>query len=117
MTVRQPGEMREVVELQKSVRTDTDAGGYVDNWQPVATVRAKVEPLRGSEQIQARAVTAVFDYRVTIRHRHDIGPDWRLIWKRRAPATDVEMSIVSFPQNNDQRRRYLEINCLRGKAA
>ena len=74
-------ELRHVVELQAESATGDGGGGQTDPWASpviVATVRARVEPMRGAERQHAMQIEAALTHRVTIRHRADVTAKMRL---------------------------------------
>jgi SPP1 family predicted phage head-tail adaptor len=98
------GNLRERVELQKRTVELDEFGGEEITWVPLATVWARVEPLKGTERFAAQQVIATLAYRVHIRYRGDLGPLDRVIWNEQ--QLDVQAVI-----NPDERRRYEVLDC------
>ena len=68
-------------------------------------MRARVKPLRGTERIDAGAMTAPFDYEVTMHHRADVkAQGYRLDWG------GVKMNIRSVA-NMDEKDVFLTLFC------
>lgn len=81
------GRLRERVTFQHPQIADDGAGGGSLSWldiTPTPTVWAAVEAVTGSEPVEADARQAEVNYRVTIRARQDLAPEWRLTWRGRA---------------------------------
>jgi len=81
MTAR-PGQLRESVTLQNYTEVDDGAGNWFGEWFDVATVPARIQSLKGSEEVLASRLTGVQPIVVTIRNGGDVaevGTDWRLI--------------------------------------
>lgn len=76
------GELTERITIQGETRTPDGYGGYTVEWTDVATVWARVVPLRGREQIEAQQLGASQMYRVTIRNRA-VDPAQRIMWRGR----------------------------------
>jgi len=79
-------ELQHVVEIQVESTAGDGGGGQTDPWASpviVATVRARVEPLRGNERLHAMQIEATLTHRVTIRHRPDVTAKMRLKFDNR----------------------------------
>jgi SPP1 family predicted phage head-tail adaptor len=86
-----------------------DARGQAeDAWVDVATVWARVEPMRGREYFAAAQMQATADVRITIRHRSDIDATWRALHR------GVAHALVSPPIDPHARRETLELMCTTG---
>lgn len=72
------GELRERVTIQQPSVAATQARTVT--WSSLAIVWANVSPAAASERIQAAAMGAAHDYRVTIRYRGDVTPTMRIAW-------------------------------------
>jgi SPP1 family predicted phage head-tail adaptor len=99
------GNLRERVNLIEPVTTGTSPLGepilqLVDR----GTFHARVEPLKGDERMRGGGVTQTHTLLVHIRHRDDIGPDWRIIWRGRSYG-------ITARRNLDERRRFLTLDC------
>ena len=75
------GRMRERVRIEREARTSDNAGGAVLTWTTVAVLWAAVEPLKGTERMQAMQMEASNLYKITLRNP---GPAFtaadRLVW-------------------------------------
>lgn len=96
------GALRERVILQ--ARSDaTDAiGAVVYSWATVATLWARVRPVNSRESTIADRIAATAFYEVTIRHRSDVSPTGRLVWRNRV------LNVVGIT-NPDERRAYIAL--------
>lgn len=113
MTTREPyrpqriGNLRETVTLQENREVGSDGfGGTIYELVDVATVAARIEPLKGDEQVIAGGIAAVSDVLVHIRHRSDVDETWRV----KDGTTSYNITAV---RNLDERRRYLTLDCTR----
>lgn len=74
-----PGMLRTSLVLQEPIETSDGAGGYTLSWGTYATIQAHVAQTGGNEVLQAGRLSAVSQYRATIRYRSDIGPESRAV--------------------------------------
>lgn len=101
------GQMRERVIIQQESNVSDGMGGVTLGWSAVATVWARVAPLRGMEAQQARQVQDVQSYKVTMRYRSDVTPKMRLVWGSK--TLNIRAVI-----NPDEKSRYSELLCDEG---
>lgn len=94
--------LRQRVVLQKPA-TPTD-GETTPTYSDVVTLRAEVMPLRGTEQSRRDQMEAILAWRVIIRYRAGIGPDWRFTWGSRT----LNITTAYDPE---QRGRLLVCEC------
>jgi len=66
------GRLRHVVILQRQSSTQDDYGQRIDTWATIATVRANIIPMKGSEYIAARGEQANTTSEITIRNSTDV---------------------------------------------
>lgn len=97
------GNMRERITLQRLERIPDGAGGSEETFVDVATVWARVEPVKSAEQFMAGGIQGIDDLLVHIRHRDDVNQLWRMIWR------DRQLSITGI-RNLDERRQFLTID-------
>lgn len=102
------GKLDQRVTLQESTPTTDGFGQDVPAWSDVATVWARVEPLRGREFFQAGQMQASADVRITIRYRAGLNERMRVMW-RGAPH-----EIVSPLIDVGGQQETLEIMCATG---
>lgn len=69
--------LRHRVTLQQPIEVSDGAGGYTLTWQDVAELWAQIEPLRGTEELQALQIKSEVVYRFTLRYREDITAEKR----------------------------------------
>ena len=94
MTAR-PGQMREVVRLQEREEIDDGSGNFYGEWVDRATIPARIQSLKGSEQVLAGRLSGVQPIVITIRNggaAAAVTTEWRAINHR----TDVEHNIRSI---------------------
>lgn len=75
------GEFDQRITFQQKSVTKNGLGEEVVTWSDVATVWAKVMPLRGNAFFAANQQQHVIDARFLIRHRPGLSTDMRLQWK------------------------------------
>lgn len=99
-----PGQLDQRVKLQRRA-AGVDARGQPNGeWETVATVWAKVRPLRGRELFAAGQMQEVSDVEVTIRYRSDIRTSaWRLQWRGQ------NLDITAPPADIDGQRVWLQL--------
>lgn len=104
-----PGRLRHRVTIESSaVSTPDGLGGGTRTTSTVATVWARVEPLRGDERQIAAALRGQVTHRVTIRYRADVTASMRLVWQGHTLA-------IREVKQPDAISRWLELYCLEGE--
>lgn len=109
MTSRRPyrpqdiGNLRERIELQRVELVADDYGGSTEAWQTVATVFARIEPIKSSDEIIGSGIRATEAILAHIRHDDRVATDWRILWRGKAYEIDGI-------RNLDERRQYLTIS-------
>ena len=93
-----PGDLRQILIIQKKIPTRGASGEEVIIWSEVATVWGSAEPLRGQEYLEATRLQADLDIRFRIRYRDGIKPSMRVTYNNRY------FNIVSVIQVQEQRR-------------
>lgn len=66
------------VALEAQTLTPDGGGGYIANWDLIATVWAAIEPVSGTEVFGPDASEARVQYRISIRRRSDVFAGMRL---------------------------------------
>ncbi|MDE1151403.1 MAG: head-tail adaptor protein [Micavibrio sp.] len=102
-------ELRHVLSLQECVRAADGGGGTVDHWQDIANnpqVFAAINSTSGRVDTTGRQLAHINQYRITLRYRDDITPQWRL----RDEAFSYRILAL---RDVDGRQAYLEINAER----
>lgn len=108
MTSRRPyrpqaiGNLRERITLQRIEWVD-DGYGTIEAPVDVATVFARIEPVKSQDEFIAGGIRATEAVNVHIRHRDDINTTWRFRWKDRTYHIDGI-------RNLDERRQYLTLS-------
>lgn len=99
--------LRHQVALQ-SQSTSLDAyGGNVGAWSTVATVRAGIEPIGGTEAARNGQNAAEQMVRVVLRYRSGVTPQMRIV------RGSTIYTIVAVA-NRDEANRMLELTCKTG---
>ena len=100
----QAGSLRHRVTIQALVNTPDTHGGNIETWVDVATVWAKIEPIRGREFWQAQQMNTALDTVVTIRYLGSINPLNRVLFGARR----FKIHAVINPSEG---RRELQLMC------
>ncbi|WP_342594527.1 phage head closure protein [Salinicola lusitanus] len=105
----QAGKLRHRIELQqKGTGRNPDTGGVIDEWQPVKTVWASIEPLSAREFIAAGAPQASVTTRITIRYRDGVTAQMRAV--SRGKIYNIEGVLPDAKSG----REYLTLPCSEG---
>jgi SPP1 family predicted phage head-tail adaptor len=105
-----PGELRTVIQIQKSTTTK-DSGGFIhQSWDTIATVRCKWVNVHGQEAILANAQQAKDMANVTLRYRSDINVTLAIL------KDSLRYQIISV-DNIRERNEYMELTVQRMKPA
>lgn len=100
-----PGELRHSVTIQTESTTQNTYGEYPDTWSDVATVRAKIDPVRGKEYLAERHAQGETTYKVMARHHAGFVQKNRLKFGSRYLYIEAVMDI-------EERGRYIEAICV-----
>lgn len=103
-TILQPGEMDQVVSLQK-LSTVTDAYGQREVWEPWTMVAAKCEPLAGREFFAAGTAQNPSSLRVSIYWLPHMPADLRVVWM------GVTYQLTAAPIDVGGRHYSLDLMC------
>lgn len=103
LNVVHPGDLRRRITIQKNVPVRNSTGVWEDDWQDVATVKARVRGLRGREYAEASATQAEKITEFTIRYRTDVEEDMRIVYQ------DKHHRIV-YLDDIESKRMYLMIH-------
>lgn len=108
--------LRERLTVQEESRTPDGGGGFTKTWSDLSsnpTVWARVEPLKGSEQLRGMALEGRVTHRVTIRARTDIDVGMRFRWDTNG---DAALNVKSPGLNKDEKGRFMEFLVEQGGA-
>ena len=103
------GLMRNRVQLQRRIKVPDGGGGYTHVWETFAVVWAYIKPLSGNESLVAMQLEASVTHDVIMRHRPDLAPEDRVVYKTRAFHI---RSVI----NIEERNRWLQLRCEEGVA-
>jgi len=95
------GRLRRRVRIEAKCVERNEYGEEIITWQPVATVWAAVEALRGRELTERKAEGADITTRIVIRYRDGIRPSMRVVWEEH--VYDIQSVIPSA------RREWIEV--------
>jgi SPP1 family predicted phage head-tail adaptor len=105
----QAGKLRHRVDLQKKVTgRNPETGGISEEWQPVTTVWASIEPLSAREFIAAGATQASVTTRITIRYREGVTAQMRAVSRGKI------YNIEGVLPDDKSGREYLTLPCSEG---
>ena len=79
----QSGRLRHRITIQSRELVPNEIGEMEEEWAPLATVWASVEPARGNQYYAAKQLDAKVDGVVIMRYRSDIEPTMRIIYDGR----------------------------------
>lgn len=99
-----PGQLSARLNLETPPQTDDGQGGLTGDWEPVASLWGRVEPLRGVPGEAAGADLAPVTHRITIRYRDDVRHAMRFAYRGRA-------LLIRAVRDPDETRRYLVCDC------
>jgi SPP1 family predicted phage head-tail adaptor len=74
------GQLRHKITIQQPIKNSWEE---ITQWLDVASVWARIEPLRGQEYLELRHANAEETGRITIRYRPDVTPAMRIAWGSR----------------------------------
>ena len=106
------GQLRHRVTIEAANAGSDSYGGQLDPWATptvVARVWARIEPLRGREQLSGMQLESRVTHRITIRHRADVGAANRLRFGARVFNIRAVIDV-------EERGRWLELLCEEGVA-
>lgn len=99
-----PGMLRTRLEVEAASDVPDGQGGTSRQWQPVAALWARVEPVSAYREEIAAGLRQRLTHRVTVRFRHDLEAGMRFIRLGRRFA-------IRAVQDPDERQRYLICHC------
>lgn len=102
------GELNQRVTIQRRGAADNTLGEADGAWSDVATVWARVQPMRARDQFAAGQAGRLMDHRVLIRYRADVDGACRLVWK------GAPLEIEGDPVPVDGGTTWLEIGAIKG---
>ncbi len=97
------GELQHRVTIQQPARAGSGTGRAV-NWQPVARVWAKIQPVRSTDRTAEGHFQTIRLYRVTIRYQKGLDTKMRVVYGDR---TFQISSLVDV----DEHHRQLDLLC------
>jgi SPP1 family predicted phage head-tail adaptor len=98
------GSLRHEIVLQTNTPAKDTNHAAIDSWSTLATVRAKIEPLTGSERFEAMKVSSEISHKVTIRYLSTVTAATRILWGSR-------ILKIEAPLNIDERSHEMVLLC------
>lgn len=98
-----PGQLASRIVLEKPVRTADGAGGATVDWDEVATLWARIEPVSAAERFAADRLATRVTHRITLRFRADIEGGMRIRHRGRG------LAVVAW-RDPDENRRFLVLD-------
>jgi SPP1 family predicted phage head-tail adaptor len=106
------GELNKRITIEQPVETVSGLGEPVQTWSVFAVLWAGIQPLVGSERVQAAQVNANADVKVTIRYYFGILPSAKM----RIRFKDRVLQIAAPPQNINESNRECDLLCIEQSA-
>lgn len=100
-----PPNLRESVTISSQSETADSAGQITTTWTTVATIRARMRPMKAYEVSRAGRSEGGTMFEATIRYRNDVTAASRLTWGSR-------IFDVQGVENRDEERRFLTLMLL-----
>jgi SPP1 family predicted phage head-tail adaptor len=104
-----PPNLRESVTISSQSETADAAGQITTTWTTVATVRARMRPMKAYEVSRAGRSEGATMFEATIRYRADVTAACRLTWGSR-------IFDVQGVANIDEQRKFLTLTLLERQA-
>ena len=77
------GELTHSIEIQAHTVVRSSSGAEIPTWVTTWTVRAKIEPIRGSESLSAGIQNAEVEYRIWVWYRAGVTTKHRILFGTR----------------------------------
>lgn len=100
------GALRQRLQLQTPPTSGDGMGGQSGAWTTIATVWAQIDPISGSERLQAGQMTPALTHEVIMRYRGSVVPKMRLL-----RAVGGQIYEINAVQNMDMRNHQLTLLC------
>jgi SPP1 family predicted phage head-tail adaptor len=76
-------ELRHRVTFQRTKQTEDTAGGFTESWIDIASVWAKIEPVKSYERFVAMQTETHVSHKITIRYNKDVTTAKRMLFDGR----------------------------------
>lgn len=100
----QAGALRHKITIQKPCDETGHVTAFSQNWEDVCKVRACIETIAGREVWQAEQAQSLLTHRITIRNRHDLRPNMRVLHGCRVYE-------IMYITEVDEAKRWLRLMC------
>lgn len=115
--MRSGGLRHRLVIEQDNGTTDNTLGGHTENWETVLQVRARSASKSGREFERARQVVADVSTLFIIRYDATLAPLSRLQSMRIRSLDDGSIHRILYADENDRRRRQINLYTSEGQSA
>jgi SPP1 family predicted phage head-tail adaptor len=102
------GKLRHSIVIQKFIGNKTPAGGWLNDWNDYATVKAYIKPISGNERLYAMRLESSVTHKIYIRYRNDVNASNRINYKNR-------LFNIKYVINIEEMNRWLELDCEEGE--
>jgi SPP1 family predicted phage head-tail adaptor len=104
-----PGQLASRIGLEKPVRTADGSGGATVDWDEVAMLWARIEPVSAGERFAADRLATRVTHRITLRFRADVEGGMRIRHRGRVFA------VVAW-RDPDETRRFIVLDATEERA-
>lgn len=101
------GDLRQSVRFERRIDVSDGIGGVTSSWTPLATVPAKVAPMKGGESVRAARLAGVSNVEITVRSdttSRSVTPADRAVDARSGQTYNIK-----WTGNLDERGRFITI--------
>ncbi len=98
------GDMRHRITFQSGAEIEDEHHGHTIQWNNIATVWAKVDPVSGNEFYYSQQLKNTITHKITIRYRNDINVEMRIIFETRVMKIE---SMINLEEGN----RFILLRC------
>ena len=99
------GRLRHRIEIQRATEGRNQHGGVEEDWQPIATRWAAIQPFRARELFAAQQVQSQVTHRIWMRYFEGLQSTDRIKFGQR-------IFNIDGIRNIDERNRELEVFCM-----
>lgn len=97
------GKLRNQIVIQTVTESRDSLGGVSESWATYATVRASIEPLKGTEKFQDKTTLSEVDLKVRIRYLAGVTTKMRILFGTR--IFNIH-SIINYNEMNRELTLY-----------
>ncbi|MGH6826423.1 phage head closure protein [Methyloceanibacter sp.] len=104
MTELRSSDLRHRLTLEELSRVADEGGGFSETWVTVATLSADLQPISGSETVEADRLAGTVTHEVVLRYRAGVVPAMRF---RKGARIFLIIAVIDV----EERRRWLKCWC------